>query len=244
MELKDWIYRRKSTRSYTNVPVEEEVLQKLQTFLSDAKPLIPDLRIHWDIVPRSQVRCLCPWTTPQVLTIYTEEKDFALENVGFLFQQADLYLNTLGLGTCWLGMGRMTGQGAAEQTADGLKFAIMLAFGHPKGPHLRKSRSEFRRKPSAEIADRPDERLEPARFAPSSVNSQPWYFTHEGEFLHVYCAQKGGLFKSTALSDMNRIDIGIALAHLYVANPETFRFFQTDSAPAVKDHRYLGSITL
>jgi hypothetical protein len=43
---------------------------------------------------------------------------------------------------------------------------------------------------------------------------------------------------------MNRIDIGIALAHLYVANPETFRFFQTDSAPAVKDHRYLGSITL
>ena len=53
MELKDWIYRRKSTRSYTGIPVEEEVLLNLRTFLSDAKPLIPDLRIHWDIVPRS-----------------------------------------------------------------------------------------------------------------------------------------------------------------------------------------------
>lgn len=243
MELKYWIYRRKSTRSYTGVPVEEEVLQELRAFLADAKPLIPDIRVHWDIVPRSQVRCLCPWTTPQVLTIYTEEKDLALENVGFLFQQADLYLNSLGLGTCWLGMGRMPGQGAAEQTADGLKFAIMIAFGHPKGAHLRKSRSEFRRKLRAEIADQPDERLEPARFAPSSVNSQPWYFTHDGETIHVYCAQKSR-FKNKFLTDMNRIDIGIALAHLYVANPETFRFFQTDSAPGVKDHQYLGSITL
>ena len=243
MELKDWIYRRKSTRSYTGVPVSEETLDQIRAFLATAKPLDPGIRVRWEIVPRSQVRCLCPWTTPQLLTVYTEEKELALENVGFLFQQADLYLNSLGLGTCWLGMGRMNEQGAVESTKDGLKFAIMLAFGHPKGSHLRENRSEFRRKALSEITDRPDERLEPARFAPSSVNSQPWYFIHDEDVLHVYCAQKG-LFKNRFLSDMNRIDMGIALAHLYVSNPETFRFFQVDSAPSVSGRQYLGSIAL
>lgn len=245
MELKELIYQRKSTRSYTDTPVAEETLQKIRDFLAAAAPLDPSIRVRWDIVPRSQVKCLCPWTTPQLLTIYTEDREGALMNVGFLFQQADLYLNALGLGTCWLGMGRMNEKAAVPPTdADGLNFAIMLAFGYPKGPHLRENRSEFRRKTLAEIADRSDERLEPARFAPSSVNSQPWFFTHEGKVLHAYCAEKGGLFKSTGLSDMNRIDMGIALAHLYVSNPDTFRFFRADSAAEVRGRRYVGSITL
>lgn len=33
-----------------------------------------------------------------------------LENVGFMFQQMDLYQQTLGLDVCWLGMGRMNSQ--------------------------------------------------------------------------------------------------------------------------------------
>ena len=242
MELGEWIVQRKSTRSYTGVPVEEELLRNLHTFLSTARPLDSSIRVRWEIVPRSEVKCLCPWTTPQLLSIYTEAHEDALMNVGFLFQQADLYLNALGLGTCWLGMGRMNPHNAVPE--DDLHFAIMLAFGHPKGQHLRSDASEFRRKSLAEIADWPDERLEPARLAPSSVNSQPWYFLHDGEALHVYCAERGILKRTRSLTDMNRIDIGIALAHLYVANPETFRFFHTDSPPERKGLHYMGSVTL
>ena len=241
MNLYERIFLRKSTRSYTGVPVEEETLAAIRTFLASARPLDPALRVRFEIVPRSAVRCLCPWTTPQLVAAYTEEREGALENAGFLLQQLDLYLNALGLGSCWLGMGRMNEGPAAEQ--DGLKFAIMLAFGHPKGSHTRKSTAEFRRKPLSGIADRTDERLEPARLAPSSVNSQPWFFTHDGEVLHVYCVQKGR-FGGRFLSDMNRIDIGIALAHLYAAHPETFRFFRSDSAAGLKGYAYMGSVSL
>lgn len=119
-----------------------------------------------------------------------------------------------------------------------IHFLIMLAFGHPKGDQLRHDLKAFKRKPMEQIADQADPRLEPARLAPSAVNSQPWYFTHEGDTLHIYRIPNDGL------SDMNRIDMGIALAHLYVANEETFRFFKTENPQKVLGYTYTGSITL
>ncbi len=232
MTLNEMICKRKSCRSFAGKPVDSEMIEKIMSF--DMMPLYPEIKVRWDIVPRNQVKCICPWTTPQLITIYSEEKEGWLENVGFLFQQMDLYLQSLGLGVCWLGMGKMNPKTAPE--VPGMQFVIMLAFGHPKGDPLRQDGKDFRRKSLAQIADRADPRLEPARLAPSSVNSQPWYFVHEGETIHVYCTQKG------MAGYMNRIDVGIALAHLYVANPETFRFFQAENPPAVPGYGYIGSM--
>ncbi len=234
MTLHEMIYRRKSCRSFTNVPVDEAMLETIKAF--SMKPLCPEIKVRWDIVPRNQVKCICPWTTPQLITIYSEETDGWLENVGFMFQQMDLYLQSLGLGVCWLGMGRMNPRTAVA--VEGMQFAIMLAFGYPKGDQLRHDLKGFKRKTLEQIADRPDPKLEPARLAPSAVNSQPWYFTHEADMLHVY------RIPNARLSDMNRIDMGIALAHLYVANGENFCFFQTENVPPLADFKYVGSITL
>lgn len=238
MDQKEMIFKRKSCRSYTDMPVSGSLLDQVKATV--LQPLYPQIKTHWEIVPREQVRCLCPWTTPQVITIYSEKKPGYLENAGFLFQQLELQLQCLGLGVCWLGMGRLASQGARH--IDGMEFIIMLAFGFPKASALRESPEAFKRKLPAQIADRPDPRLEPARLAPSSVNSQPWYFTHEDDTLHVFCAHKGVL--KFALNDMNRIDIGIALAHLYLSYPESFRFFRTQSAAPVKGHSYIGSFVI
>ena len=231
MTLYETIFRRRSCRSFTGVPVDSELIERIMSF--DMVPLYPDIKVRWDIVPRNQVKCICPWTTPQVITIYSEEQPGWLENVGFLFQQMDLYLQSIGLGVCWLGLGKLNAKTAPE--VPGMKFAIMLAFGHPKGDMLRDSAADFHRKDPAQIADRADIRLEPARLAPSSVNSQPWYFTHEGNVIHAYCT------KASIIPDMNRIDMGIALAHMYVAEPETFRFFRAEKPPTVSGHTYIGS---
>lgn len=40
------------------------------------------------------------------------------------------------------------------------------------------------------------------------------------------------------------VDAGIALAHLYVANAETFRFFKWENVPQVSGYVYVGSMTL
>jgi len=229
MTLNEMIYHRKSCRSFTNVPVDGAVIETIKAF--PLKPLYPEIHVHWDIVPRNQVKCICPWTTPQLITIYSEEAEGYLENIGFLFQQMDLYLQTLGLGVCWLGMGRMNPKTTAE--VEGMKFVIMLAFGHPKGDQLRHDLKGFKRKPMEQITDKPDAKLEPARLAPSAVNSQPWFFSHEGDVIHVYCSKKG-----------SRLDAGIALAHLYVANEETFQFHKADQTASLPEYSYIGSVNL
>lgn len=244
MELKEMIYRRKSTRSYTNEPVSEMTLQKIKAFSATVKPLYPDIKVCSEIVNKNEVKCFLPWTTPQLVAIFSEEKEGALENVGFIFQQLDLYMQSLGLGVCWLGMGKLSEQDAVDTKGDEtLKFVILLAFGNPKGSAVRSEITEFKRKTLTEISDRWDDRLEPARLAPSSVNSQPWYFVHEENVIHVYCVLQGFL-KNKMLSNMNRIDIGIALAHMYVANENTFRFFKADGVQKVKGYGYIGSFTL
>ena len=240
MELKDMIGRRKSVRSYVSEPVDEATLQEIKDFIAQMKPLEPDIRVGWEIVPASRVKCILPWKAPQLVAIYTEEKDGALENAGFLFQQLDLYLQSRGLGACWLGMGKPEQQLAAK---DGLPFCMLLAFGYPEGDALREGPADFKRKTLREIADEPDERLEPARLAPSSTNSQPWYFTHEDGVIHVWRVIRGGLLRR-AFERMNRIDMGIALAHLYVAHEESFRFFTPEQPPRRKGYAYTGSVTM
>ena len=229
MTLNEMIFKRKSCRSFTGVPVDAATIETIKAF--PMKPLYPEIKVHWDIVPRNQVKCICPWTTPQLITIYSEEAEGYLENIGFLFQQMDLYLQTLGLGVCWLGMGRMNPR--TTTAVEGMKFVIMLAFGHPKGDQLRHDLKGFKRKSMEQITDKSDAGLEPARLAPSAVNSQPWFFTHEGDTIHVRCSKKG-----------SRLDAGIALAHLYVSNEDTFRFFKADHITDLPGYTYIGSVTL
>ena len=229
MTLHEMIFKRKSCRSFTNVPVDAATIETIKAF--SMKPLYPEINVRMDIVSRDKVKCICPWTTPQLITIYSEEAEGYSENIGFLFQQMDLYLQTLGLGVCWLGMGRMNPK--TTTAVAGMKFVIMLAFGYPKGDQLRHDLKGFKRRPMEQITDKPDPRLEPARLAPSAVNSQPWYFTHEGEAIHVWCSKKG-----------NRLDAGIALAHLYVSNGGRFRFFKAAHVTCLPGYTYIGSVTL
>lgn len=241
MELKEMIYKRKSFRKYTGQPVGEETLQKILDFAGQAKPLYPEIRTEAKIVTKEQVRFYFPWKTPQLLAVYSENKPGYLENVGFIFQQVDLYLQSLGLGCCWLGLGKLREQvdGRGEE---GMEFVILLAFGTP-AEALRQGPSDFHRKAMAEIADREDPALEPARLAPSSTNSQPWYFTHQGNTVHAFCS-RGGILKHRMLGTMNRIDMGIALAHMYVSNPETFQFFCQPDTAAPEGYAYTGSFRI
>ena len=239
MTMKEMIFKRKSCRSFTGKPVDAEMIEKILSF--DLKPLYPEIKVRMDIVGRDRVKCICPWTTPQLITVYSEEAEGYLENIGFLFQQMDLYLQTLGLGVCWLGLGRMNPRTTAE--VDGMKFVIMLAFGHPKGEQLRHDGKDFKRKAMNELSDLPDPRLEPLRLAPSATNSQPWFVTHEDGVLRIWREQLG-MIKQRTLGKMNKIDMGIGLCHLYVTHQETFRFWREEEPPTLDGQIYVGSVTL
>ena len=69
----EMIYHRKSCRQFTGKPVDAEMIEKILSF--ELKPLYPQIKVRMDIVSRDKVKCICPWTTPQVITIYSEEKE-------------------------------------------------------------------------------------------------------------------------------------------------------------------------
>lgn len=241
MELKNIIYKRKSVRKYTGEPADSETVAKILEFCGQAKPLYPDIKIKATVVDREQVRFYLPWKTPQLIAVFSENNPGYLENVGFLFQQVELYLQSIGIGACWLGLGKFRKSELPE--VEGMEFVIFIAFGFPEETQFRKDASEFQRKPLTEITDREDPRLECARLAPSSTNSQPWYFTHEGDTIHAFCSEAGFL-RHKLLANMNRIDMGIALAHLYLENPRTFRFFSAEPKDCPKGYRYTVSFSL
>lgn len=241
MELKDRIYRRKSVRKYTGEPVDEKTVADIEAFCRRAKPLDPEIAFKAMVVDRAQVRFYLPWKTPQLLAIFSETKPGYLENAGFVFQQVELYLQSIGLGACWLGLGKFRKSELPQ--VEGMEFVIFIAFGIPEENICRKELAEFLRKSLSEISDKEDPRLECARLAPSSTNSQPWYFTHEGDIIHAFCCEAGFL-RHKLLGSMNRIDMGIALAHLYLENEDTFRFFSTEPKDIPKGHRYTGSLSI
>ena len=120
------------------------------------------------------------------------------------------------------------------------KFVIAISFG--KSNDLTREISQFKRKSLSEIADTEDERLIPAQLAPSAVNSQPWYFKHIDEGFDVYKV-KHNIVKRKILGKWNDVDIGIALSHLYVSNPETFEFEVKDKKD-IKGYTYVGSVKI
>lgn len=239
-QLRAMIPQRRSVRSYLPDPVGEDTLAGIRALIAGLTPLLPGEPPVARIIPTEQASFVQKWRNPQFLAFYAVEGEDALINVGFMYQQLDLYLQSLGLGTCWVGLGWPDDK--LVPPPEGMKLAVMMAFGYPDGVALRNA-ADFKRNAAENIADVPDERLEPARLAPSATNSQPWHFVHDGEVLHVY-REELGLIKKRTHGRMNLIDMGIALAHLYVSSPETFRFFRAGRPPEKAGFLYVGSVTL
>jgi nitroreductase len=233
MNLSETISKRKATRKYDPSPLDNNILTDIQTFIKGVKPLYDDVKGRFDILPAEKVKGAT--NAPHFIMVYGEEKEGGRTNIGFMLQQVDLYIQSIGLGSCWLGMAK-----PVENSKNGLEYVISLAFGKAEGsPH--RELSGFKRKPLEKISDTVDKRLEPARLAPSAINSQPWYFVTTGEGFDCYCAKK---FPAALYEKLNKIDMGIALAHLYIAYPDKFRFSVLDKPKQLKGHYYIGSVRI
>ena len=123
------------------------------------------------------------------------------------------------------------------------KFIIIMSIGKPKGKLYREI-DQFRRKSLDKISDKVDEKLVPAQFAPSASNTQPWYFTHNDDGSYDLYRVKLGMLRSRVYGKWNRIDTGIALAHLYVANKDSFKFYMKDNPEEHKGLFYAGSFEI
>jgi hypothetical protein len=116
----------------------------------------------------------------------------------------------MGVGSCWQGIAKPA---KAVKGSAGLEYVMMLAFGPPAEAVHRSNVSEFKRKSLSEISDVRDhqEIMEATRLAPSGMNNQSWWFSGNGEGIDAFAA------RSMISERINRINVGIALCHMWLA---------------------------
>ena len=229
MDLVSQIFTRKSCRKYLDEKID---MTPIHNFMSSVKPLIPEINYSYKILTRDEVSLKTIWSAPYYLAIYSDKKENYKLNVGFIFQQLSLYMQSLNIGSCWVGMGSINEKNP--------KFVILISFG--KSNDLKRDISEFKRKSLSKISDVEDEKLKVAQLAPSAINSQPWYFKHANEGYDVFKV-KYNIVKRKILDKWNDIDVGIALAHIYVSNQDTFQF-EFKNKSDMKGYAYVGSLKI
>ncbi|MCL2220962.1 MAG: nitroreductase [Oscillospiraceae bacterium] len=231
--MNEIIRKRKSIRKYDFAPLDEAVLDAVRAEIARVKPLNPDIKYSIEIT--SKTKGILGVKAPHFLIFSSEEKDGALENIGFIGQQLDLYFSANGLGSCWLGASK-----PGEAMESKLPYVIALAFGKPAQP-LHRELSEFKRKPLSQISEGNDPRLEAARLAPSGVNMQNWHFIAEDGKIHCYL-NKPNPVMGLMLGKMGLIDLGIAISHI-AADSYNFNFTKEPNAPIRKGLIYKGTVS-
>ncbi|MGM0549411.1 MAG: nitroreductase family protein [Bacillota bacterium] len=240
------IYKRKSVRKYKKENLSPESLKEIENFFKKVVVLNPQIKTRAKIVSSDQVKSLFPLRAPHYLQFFSENKNDWLLNAGFILQQFDLYLSASSLGSCWFGLAKTKIEVEADSE---MEYVITLAFGIPVEPSQRESIENFERKSLAAIKKGEEhyDLLEAARLAPSATNGQPWYFVTKKDRIHLYQSDFN-FIKKFFYQKMNRIDMGIVLAHLWLAALEKekgFEFVQMNKKPVeIENYNYLGTVIL
>lgn len=203
----EMIFKRKSFHRFCETgPLSGAQLARIERQFSQLRPLVPGIRTAFRLVPREKTTCKRgEWC----VLIYSERKEHALLNVGYLAEQLDLYLASQNIGACWYGMGK-----TEEPCPPGLSFVIMIALAKVAKTDFRCDYTRAKRKPLPEIwAGTPRSSLASVvRYAPSACNTQPWWVESRADGLSVYRIQgKRGLMPEQRAWFYNTIDMGIFL---------------------------------
>ncbi|MGL5085196.1 MAG: nitroreductase family protein [Clostridium sp.] len=204
----DMIFKRKSFRRFNDTlklcSLElDEINEKIKILIS----LVDNIEVKYKIVPRSE-------TTSKrgeyCLLIYSEEKENFLLNVGYSFQQLDLYLASKDIGVCWYGVGK-----TVEPEYENMKFVIMMAIGKAEPKEFRKDYKKCKRKDTVEIWSGSEELeniVEVVKYAPSACNTQPWRVIYNNNKLKIYRTTNiKSIMPKDKVPFYNSIDMGIFL---------------------------------
>ena len=226
-ELYSMIFKRKSFHIFRDIgSINPDELQSIEEKYNNLTPLINGIQTAIRIVPADQTTC----TRGQeyCILLYSEKKENYLQNIGYIGEQLDLYLASLGIGALWFGIGKPD-----EPTYNGLDFVIMIAIAKMPKDKFRKDMFKSKRKTLQEIWD--GEYYQDigniVRFTPSACNTQPWKVSAEEKSLTIYRYKKPGkrgIMPADKVAHYNRIDIGIFLCILELSLMENSISFERE----------------
>jgi len=229
--MKEYIYQRKSVRNYKLEKLSEGQLNQVREQIAKLQALFADIK--YEIIISDKVNGLFKVNAPHYLLFYSEVKAGYLQNIGFIGQYLSLYLSSINLGSCWLGVAKAT-----EKRS--LPFVISMAFGVASEALFREEK-QFIRKDISEVSNVNNKIVNAGRLAPSAVNVQDWYFFQQGKQIHCY-QKKLDFLKAKMLGDkMPAINLGIALCHLSIML-ENYEIIKIEDPPFVEAGSYFITI--
>jgi hypothetical protein len=219
--LYEMIFKRKSMRRFNDeLGVSKSELQMIMNQIQGLKPLCGGIHTEVEIVNRTDTSCK---RGQYCLLVYSEVKEHYLLNVGYMFEQLDLYLASMNIGVCWYGFGKTQGKHKKP-----LEFVIMLAFGKCLEKDFRKDMYKSKRKDVNQIwqGEVAREIANIVRFAPSSCNMQPWRIRSEENKIQVFrTTNVNSIMPQAKRPYYNSIDMGIFLCFLeIVLHKNSYKF--------------------
>jgi len=259
--VKELILKRKSTRSYVNRSFTQDELFKIWNYInsSEYQKGIFDY-VRFELVENKYQSVFGSYGeitgAKYYIAAIAKNTRESLLDVGFAFERFILFLESMGLGTCWLAATSFDRNAAELYTP--LKGKEIIAAISPVGEKAIK-RSEFeiaaREKYKSDIRldfndlfidaqtggrilnQKIRDTLEYVRLAPSALNNQPWRIAVDGNIAHFYVIRRFILHLNY---DFQMIDIGAALCH-YSEVTGKDKFF-TDNSHTYKGLEYVLSL--
>ena len=223
MTLYEAVFQRYSVRQYNMSPISPDILGKIVRFYESITPLFPGIETEIGITEsmsgKKVLSGLFLQKAPYYLTFYSQKRDRAEMNAGYICEQISLFMLTLGIGSCFLGSAKLL---SAPKSRGDKEAVITMAFGTPRGKLTRRS-EEARRLPLKVLClfKNPPTQwmtqvLEAARLAPSALNRQPWRFVVVGNRIHTF-SKKNSMDRPKRLVEF---DFGAMFSHIAVASEE------------------------
>ena len=226
----DLIRQRKSIRTFDGQPLSVEDRSALETYT--ASPTNPfSVPITFRLLDVKEYGLSSPVIVGA--DTYLAAKVEKVPNFeiayGYSFEKVCLYALSRGIGTVMLAasLSRAAFE-KAMAVKDGEVMPVASPVGYPaekksiRESLMRKGLKADARKPFDQLffegdfshslpqADFYAKALEMARWAPSAGNGQPWRAVVDGDSVHFYEAKS---MKNSPLGDIQKVDVGIALAH-------------------------------
>lgn len=194
MTLYETIFTRRSVRKYKDENISDEVLKGISNYL-ESIPQIEGQKVSFRIIDKKEMG---DNFAPYYVIASCEANNEAYANLGYVLEKFDLYLQSIGIGTLWLGSKMPKNKQAND--------AMVMAFGYTDVP-IRKE-EDFNRLKVGKISNQDNAIAQVARLSPSAVNSQPWQLEFsENKVVINYHGR--GLLKAYLEPKMNKVDIGI-----------------------------------
>lgn len=240
INVKEVIKRRISNRTYEERSLTKEDKKKLLEFNSTlTNPFGVEVKVQYiskengaDDVQLGTYGTIKG--AKDFLAITVKDQPYAMEAIGYQFENLVLYATDMGIGTVWLAgtFKRKDFINAIEIGEDDL-FPCICPLGYPAqkqsflekitkaslGSKKRKDwdklffLEDFTKALTKADAGIYEDALEMLRLAPSATNSQPWAVVKEGNKFHFFCNYKNTL--NDDVKKIKHIDIGIALSHFH-----------------------------